>query len=169
MKPDPTEVPQGGGLAITLATLVALLALLIAHDAVAREAMHEMPREMLRDAASEVPREPARDPLLAPAAARAATAAASATAGRAAVRGSVTSIIVSEGVPTLVVGSRRLRRGDRLDGERIERIDDSGYWLHDGLKSRRIDLFPGVRKERIASPAPRPGRLRSPLRPGATP
>jgi hypothetical protein len=109
-----------------------------------------------------------RDPLLAPPAARApAPVAAAASAPPADGSGRVSSIIVSGGEATLVVGSRRLRRGDLLDGARIERIDDSGYWLNDGARSRRVDLFPGVRK-RIASPAPEPVLTRSTLRPGVS-
>lgn len=149
------DIPRRGGLAVVIAVLLVLLAVLIVHEAVARETAG------LAMAS--------RDPLLPPAAVRAAAATSPAASSPADGRGPVTSIIVSDGQPTLVVGSRRLRRGDRLDGERIVRIDDSGYWLHDGLKSRRIDLFPGVRKQRAAPPAARPDPMRSLLRAGGPP
>lgn len=117
---------------------------------------------------------PLRDPMQPPAAAATPAPAAS---GVPAVPDHVVprQILVIEGRRFVVDGGRRLAVGDRIGGERIERIGTDAVWLRDDLTRtlQRAPLYPGVLRRTVTepgalaasapgSPSPRPALQRSP-------
>lgn len=97
-----------------------------------------------------------RDPTLAPAAAMAAgEGAAVAKPGGLAVETGQVAVLVRDGTPHLIWGSRLYVTGQRVGTARIERITESEIWLREAGKVSKIKVFQGV-EQRIASPAQKP-------------
>ncbi len=55
-------------------------------------------------------------------------------------------IVTVDGKRVLVWHGRRYAVGDRLEGARIERIDESEVWLRDSGGLRKLARYPGVEK-----------------------
>lgn len=55
-------------------------------------------------------------------------------------------LIIIDGKPLLVLGSRRYAVGERIGGARIERITEQAVWLRDAAGVHRLPLFAGVDK-----------------------
>ena len=92
-----------------------------------------------------------RDPTVAPAEAGLAGAAPSAPA-LTAVPGAMT-IIVRDGRPFLVVGTRLYAVGQKLGQARIERISETEVWLREGGFLRKLPQFTGIER-RAQAPGP---------------
>ncbi len=54
------------------------------------------------------------------------------------------AIIVREGHPQLVIGSRVYAPGQKIGGARIERITETELWLREDGVVRKLARFPGV-------------------------
>ena len=89
-----------------------------------------------------------RDPTVAPASAGlAATAQPAAQAPET----HAMTVIVRDGKPYLVVGTRLLAQGQKLGEARIERIGETEIWLREAGRLRKVPRFAGVQR----SPASR--------------
>ena len=89
-----------------------------------------------------------RDPTLAPASAGLAT-----PAGPAAVQpaeAAPMTVIVRDGKPYLVVGTRLLAQGQKLGEARIERIGETEIWLREAGRLRKVPRFAGVQRSPAA-------------------
>ena len=76
------------------------------------------------------------------------------------------SVIVRNGQPHLVVGSRLYAQGQMFGQTKIERISETEVWLREGSTSRKVPMFAGVQRSPAASPssacaAVKPGRTQS--------
>lgn len=94
-----------------------------------------------------------RDPTLPPAEAGMPGAPASGSSMR--LEPGSTSVIVRDGRPYLVVGTRLYGQGEKLGQARIERITETEVWLREAGQLRKIARFSGI--ERHATPAPTVG------------
>lgn len=56
------------------------------------------------------------------------------------------SIIVRDGKPFLVVGTRLYARGEKLGAAVIERISETEVWLRDGRELRKVSQFAGIQR-----------------------
>ncbi len=56
------------------------------------------------------------------------------------------AIIVREGRPQLVIGSRVYAQGQKIGGARIERISETEIWLREDGVVRKLPRFPGVER-----------------------
>jgi hypothetical protein len=65
--------------------------------------------------------------------------------------GSMT-IIVRNGQPLLVVGTRLYAQGQSIGDARIERISETEVWLRDGDVLRKVSPFQGVQRRTVTSP-----------------
>lgn len=63
------------------------------------------------------------------------------------------AVIVREGQPYLVVGTRLYAQGQMLGGARIERISETEVWLREGKTLHRKPIFPGIVRS-VAGAAP---------------
>lgn len=59
------------------------------------------------------------------------------------------SIIVVDGQPHLVVGSRLYAQGQKLDGAQIERITETQVWLRHGRELRKLQVFAGIQRSAV--------------------
>lgn len=70
------------------------------------------------------------------------------------------AVIVRNGSPHLVVGTRLYAVGQMVDKARLERISETEVWLREGTVLRKIPRFSGIQRTTIAtdckpsSPAP---------------
>lgn len=87
-----------------------------------------------------------RDPTVAPASAGLASAAATGQPSAPAAESNPMTVIVRDGRPYLVVGTRLLAQGQKLGAARIERITETEIWLREGRVLRKIQRYPGVRR-----------------------
>jgi|CXWL01.1.fsa_nt_gi hypothetical protein len=76
------------------------------------------------------------------------------------------SVIVRDGRPHLVVGSRLVAQGQTFGQTKIERISETEVWLREGATLRKVPMFTGVQRSRAAWPssacaAVKPGRTAS--------
>lgn len=90
-----------------------------------------------------------RDPTLAPPEANAGPASA-ATGGPGA---DAAAVIVRDGKPYLVAGTRLYAPGQKMGTTRVERITETEVWLRDATGLRKLPRFSGVQR-RVAAPAP---------------
>jgi hypothetical protein len=60
------------------------------------------------------------------------------------------AVIVRDGQPHVVVGTRLYAQGDKLGSARIERITETEIWLREGKSLHKIARYSGV--QRIALP-----------------
>jgi hypothetical protein len=63
------------------------------------------------------------------------------------------AVIVRDGRPFLVVGTRLYAVGQKLGQARIERISETEVWLREGGVLRKISQFPGILRRTVTSPS----------------
>lgn len=83
-----------------------------------------------------------RDPTLAP-------GEVGAPAGRSPAGVDGMSVIVRDGRPFLVVGTRLYAPGDRFGSMRVERISETEVVLHDGIGQIRVARFAGIERRTV--------------------
>ena len=59
---------------------------------------------------------------------------------------SPTTVIVRNGRPYLVIGTRLVAQGQKLGDARIERIGETEIWLREGGQLRKVPRFAGVQR-----------------------
>lgn len=91
-----------------------------------------------------------RDPTLPPAAAGLAATGPGASDEQAAM-----GVIVRDGRPYLVVGTRLYAQGQKLGQARIERISETEVWLREGGVLRKVPQFAGIQRRMVTSPSPK--------------
>lgn len=97
--------------------------------------------------------QPARDPTMPPPGATGAAAPGTAEPANPIDAGPV-AVIVRDGRPYLVVGTRLYGQGQMLGGARIERIGETEVWLREGKTLRKKPLFGGIERRAAATAAP---------------
>ena len=95
-----------------------------------------------------------RDPTLPPEGAGQ-DALASPAARPAGIEGGAFTIIVRNGVPSLVVGTRLYSRGQKLGNATIERIAETEVWLREGRVVRKVSQFQGIERRPESSVKPK--------------
>ena len=91
-----------------------------------------------------------RDPTIPPAEAGQAS---NAVAGSLAVaEPSTMTIIVRNGRPFWVVGTRLYAQGQKIGQARIERISETEVWLREGGVLRKVPQFTGIQRRTVTSP-----------------
>jgi len=65
-------------------------------------------------------------------------------------------VLVVDGRPHVIMGTRLYAPGQMLGAARIERITDTEVWLREGSVLRKVSRYPGVER-RSVSPAGAPG------------
>ena len=63
------------------------------------------------------------------------------------------TIIIRNGKPSLVVGTRLYVQGQKLGGETIDRITETEIWLRTGRVVRKVPQFPGIERHAPLEPA----------------
>lgn len=63
-------------------------------------------------------------------------------------------VLVRDGQPYLVVGTRLLAVGQRLDGFTLERISDAQIWLRKGKTLHKVERFAGIQRRAASSVSP---------------
>lgn len=91
-----------------------------------------------------------RDPTLPPAAAGLA-----ATGPGASDEQAVMGVIVRDGRPYLVVGTRLYAQGQKLGQARIERISETEVWLREDGVLRKVPQFAGIQRRMVTTPSPK--------------
>ena len=56
------------------------------------------------------------------------------------------TVIVRNGHPSLVVGTRLVAQGQKLGDARVERITETEIWLREGGQLRKVPRFAGVQR-----------------------
>jgi hypothetical protein len=117
-----------------------------------------------------------RDPTLPPASvAGDATGEGGVSAGAALVNGGAANVVVRDGKPFLVVGSRLVAPGQKVESYRLERITETEIWLRDASGLTKVARFAGVQRQpsvaRCAAPAKKPASAKaaSPQQPAKKP
>ena len=57
------------------------------------------------------------------------------------------SVIVRNGKPFLVVGTRLVAQGQTLGDARVERITETEIWLREGGQLRKVPRFAGIQRQ----------------------
>jgi hypothetical protein len=78
------------------------------------------------------------------------------------------SVLVVNGQPYLVVGTRLYAQGQQLGATRIERITETEVWLREGRELRKISNFVGVQRRSVTSTASVPACAASAAKPATT-
>jgi hypothetical protein len=63
------------------------------------------------------------------------------------------SLLIVDGVPHVVVGTRLYAQGQKLGEARIERITETEVWLREGGELRKVSTFSGVQRRAVAPSA----------------
>ena len=87
-----------------------------------------------------------RDPTLAPSVAQ---AVAGAGPGEKAAPSAPLAVIVRDGRPYVVAGTRLLAQGQMLGEARIERISETEIWLREGKLLRKVQLYAGIQRKAV--------------------
>ena len=61
------------------------------------------------------------------------------------------TVLVRDGKPYLVVGTRLYAVGDKVGAMRVDRITESEVWLHDGRALTRVPRFTGIERRTVAT------------------
>lgn len=61
------------------------------------------------------------------------------------------AVIVREGKPFLVVGTRLYAPGQSVGSARIERITETEVWLREGKELRKLPRFAGIQRSAVAA------------------
>jgi hypothetical protein len=72
----------------------------------------------------------------------------------ASIEGGAFTIIVRNGVPSLVVGTRLYVRGQKLGNATIERIAETEVWLREGRVVRKVSQFQGIERKITSTASP---------------
>ena len=101
-----------------------------------------------------------RDPTLAPArpVSAASAPAGSGSGASAALVGESVMVIVRDGRPFLVVGTRLFGQGQMIGSTRIERISETEVWLREGKTVIKKPIFAGVVRRDSATSPPVPSK-----------
>ena len=70
------------------------------------------------------------------------------------------AVVVRQGVPYLVVGTRLYARGQKVGQARIERISETEVWLREAGVVRKVQVFGGIQRQ-ASKPIPTASRLSS--------
>ncbi len=92
-----------------------------------------------------------RDPTLPPGAT--ASAGAGADASSSPLGASGANVIVRDGKPYLVVGTRLVAVGQRVGSAKLERITETEIWLRDGGSLQKLPRFAGIRRSATVATA----------------
>ena len=57
------------------------------------------------------------------------------------------TVIVRNGQPFLVVGTRLVAQGQKLGDTRVERITETEIWLREGGQLRKVPRFAGIQRQ----------------------
>lgn len=87
-----------------------------------------------------------RDPTLAPSVAQ---AAGGAGPGDKATPSAPMAVIVRDGRPYVVAGTRLLAQGQMLGEARIERISETEIWLREGKSLRKVQRYAGIQRTAV--------------------
>ena len=68
------------------------------------------------------------------------------------------SVIVRNGKPFVVMGTRLYAQGQMLGQARIERIAETEIWLREGKQLRKVQLFSGVTRRVVSGASIIPAR-----------
>ncbi len=90
-----------------------------------------------------------RDPTVAPPEASAAPGA----PGQAAPAAGM-AVVVQDGKPHLVVGTRLVAVGQKVGNARLERITETEIWLREGKQLRKLPRFNGIQRRVAQAPVP---------------
>ena len=88
-----------------------------------------------------------RDPTLAPSAVQQGPGGAG--AGEKATAPASMAVIVRDGRPYVVAGTRLVAQGQMLGDARVERISETEIWLREGKTLRKIPRFAGVQRKAL--------------------
>jgi hypothetical protein len=66
------------------------------------------------------------------------------------------TVIVRNGRPFVVVGTRLYAQGQKLGQARIERISETEIWLREGGVLHKLSQFPGIQRRAVALDAVKP-------------
>lgn len=61
-------------------------------------------------------------------------------------------VLVRDGRPYLVAGTRLYAQGQKLGAARIERISETEIWLREGGVLRKVPLFAGIQRHTVTLP-----------------
>ena len=64
------------------------------------------------------------------------------------------AVVVQDGKPHLVVGTRLVAVGQKVGNARLERITETEIWLRDGKQLRKVQRFSGIQRSVAQAPAP---------------
>lgn len=90
-----------------------------------------------------------RDPTLPPAALTQQGGSTGQARGRTEAPAKSMSIMVVDGQPHLMVGSRLYAQGQKLGGGQIERITETQVWLRQGRALRKLPVFSGIERNAV--------------------
>jgi hypothetical protein len=79
------------------------------------------------------------------------------------------SVLVVNGQPYLVVGTRLYAQGQKVDSSRIERITETEVWLREGSSLRKISNFVGIQRRSVSGTVASPACGASAARPATEP
>ena len=108
-----------------------------------------------------------RDPTIPPAGVASVPVQAASASSPALDGGAPVAVIVRDGQPFLVVGTRLYAQGQMLGNARIERIDETAVWLREGRMLRRKPVFSGIERH-VTGAAATPPKCAPPARQGAS-
>lgn len=105
-----------------------------------------------------------RDPTVSPAE----SSSANTSAGRSVTGVEGVSVVVRDGTPFLVVGTRLYAPGDRFGTMRVQRISETEVILHDGNGLVKMPRFAGIERKTVVEKtncsAPKPASATKPVR-----
>ena len=64
------------------------------------------------------------------------------------------AVVVQDGKPHLVVGTRLVAVGQKVGNARLERITETEIWLRDGKQLRKVQRFSGIQRSVAQASAP---------------
>jgi hypothetical protein len=64
------------------------------------------------------------------------------------------AVVVQDGKPHLVVGTRLVAVGQKVGNARLERITETEIWLRDGKQLRKVQRFSGIQRSVAQAPVP---------------
>jgi hypothetical protein len=64
------------------------------------------------------------------------------------------AVVVQDGKPHLVVGTRLVAVGQKVGNARIERITETEVWLREGKQLRKLQRFSGIQRSVAQDPVP---------------
>ncbi|TXH87219.1 MAG: hypothetical protein E6Q78_14960 [Rhodoferax sp.] len=104
-----------------------------------------------------------RDPTVAPAGATSAGATdGEVTAGDLPLRLNGSNVVVRNGKPMLVVGTRLVSPGQTVESYRLERITETEIWLRDDSGLTKVPRFAGVQRQAAVAQCPPPKATEQP-------